>query len=148
MNIMLYHNIPYYIPSPRDLAPCFACARERLLGLRPRAACAWAAQLPSRSAHPRARLPQAARLHSPENSRRLPEIFGEVCNDKSSFLQVFVENRFLPSCRKRFRSTPAPPCRRRRCGRRGTTGAAPTTTTNNNNNNNNNNNTTPKLSFL
>ena len=36
------------------------------------------------------------RLHSPVNPRRSPETFGDLCKNEASFLQVFVENRFLP----------------------------------------------------
>ena len=36
------------------------------------------------------------RLHSPVNSRRFPDIFGDFCENKTVFLQVFMENRFLP----------------------------------------------------
>ena len=36
------------------------------------------------------------RLNSPVNVRKLPEIFGDFCKNKTSFLCAFVENRFLP----------------------------------------------------
>ena len=36
------------------------------------------------------------RLHSPVNSRKFPEIFGDLLKNKTSFLYIFVENRFLP----------------------------------------------------
>ena len=35
------------------------------------------------------------RLHPPENSRRFPETFGDFRKNITSFLWVFVENRFL-----------------------------------------------------
>ena len=48
------------------------------------------------------------RSHSPENSGRFPETFGDVCKNKASFLQVFVENRFLPFASVAFRRTSEP----------------------------------------
>ena len=35
------------------------------------------------------------RLHSPVNSRRIPEVFEDLCENKTGFLYVFVENRVL-----------------------------------------------------
>ena len=34
-------------------------------------------------------------LHSPVNSQRFPEMFGDLCTNKTGFLLVFVENHFL-----------------------------------------------------
>ena len=35
------------------------------------------------------------RLHSPVNSRRFPETFGDFCKTKTTFLLVFVETKGL-----------------------------------------------------
>ena len=48
------------------------------------------------------------RLHSRENSQRFPENLGDSCNNKTSFLWVFVENRFLTSAPGGFRRKPEP----------------------------------------
>ena len=47
-------------------------------------------------------------ITSPENSRRFPEIFEDVCKNKTSFLWVFVEKRFLPFAPVSFRRKPEP----------------------------------------
>ena len=48
------------------------------------------------------------RLHSPANSRRFREIFGDFCKNKTSFLLVFVENRFLTFAPVDLRGKPEP----------------------------------------
>ena len=42
------------------------------------------------------------RSHSPAHSRRFPETFGDFCKNKTTFLRVFVENRFLLFCSRRL----------------------------------------------
>ena len=52
------------------------------------------------------------RLHSPVNSRRFPEISGDVCKNKTSFLlYVSAENRSLSLAPVDFRGKPEPVAR-------------------------------------
>ena len=48
------------------------------------------------------------RLHSPVNTRRFPEIFGDFCKNETIFLYVLVENRLLPFAPVDFRRKPEP----------------------------------------
>ena len=57
--------------------------------------------------HPKRELEyRIPRLHSPVNSRRSPETFEDFCKNKTSFLYVLVENRFLPLAPVDFRRQP------------------------------------------
>ena len=45
------------------------------------------------------------------HSWRFPDIFGDFCKNKTSFLRVFMDNRFLPCAPVDFREKPEPvPC--------------------------------------
>ena len=48
------------------------------------------------------------RLHSSVNSQGFLEVFGDECKDKTSFLHVLVENRFLRFAPVDFRRKPDP----------------------------------------
>ena len=57
---------------------------------------------------PRLSNPACQPLNSAVNSQRFPEIFGDVCKNKTSYLQVFVENCVLPFAPVGFRRKPEP----------------------------------------
>ena len=48
------------------------------------------------------------RLHYPVKSRRFTEMFGDVCNNNTRFMYVFVENLVLPFAPEDFRRKPEP----------------------------------------
>ena len=78
------------------------CLKSGFCGLYPWRHSAGAA---TASREPEYRIPG---LHYHVNFRKFPEILGDVCKDKTSFLHVLVENRFLRFAPVDFRRKPDP----------------------------------------